>query len=212
MKDIRGFLPFLEIPDLPPRYNICPTQEVAAVLTEPGKADPLFGRLRWGFLANWAKSPKEKLQPINAKSETVAEGRMFRKAFESQRCLILADGFYEWAKAGERKQPYYIRLKDDQPFAFAGLRSHWEGGEKEVIDSCTILTTEPNDLTRTIHNRMPVILDSSQFRKWLDPGQGVDALTAMMQAYPAEKMEAYPVSLTVNNPRNTGPQCMEPLA
>jgi putative SOS response-associated peptidase YedK len=136
----------------------------------------------------------------------------FRVAFRKRRCLILADGFYEWKKEGRHKQPFHIRLRDGRPFAFAGLWEHWEGPEGKVIDSCTILTATPNELLRPLHHRMAVILPSIEYDLWLDPGvQEVERLQPLLRPFPAEEMTAYPVSTVVNNPRNDTPSCIEPL-
>ncbi len=146
---------------------------------------------------------------INARAETVAIKPAFRSAFKKGRCLIVADGFYEWKKTGKNKQPFFVRLKDDEPFAFAGLSEHWHRGD-QVIDSATIITTEPNELMEGIHDRMPVILSPDDYELWLEPefhGQG--KLLEMLRPYPADEMEAYPVSTVVNNPRNETAQCIE---
>jgi putative SOS response-associated peptidase YedK len=167
-KELRQAFPFADIPDVTPRYNISPTQQVAAIRMD-GDAKPEFAWLRWGFLPIWAKSPKDRPQPINAKSERVAQGRMFAKSLQSRRCLLLADGFYEWRTDGKAKRPFYIRMQDEKPFGFAGLWSHWRR-DQEVVDSCTILTTQANELLGTLHDRMPVIMDAADYARWLDVG------------------------------------------
>ena len=145
---------------LKPRYNIAPSQPVAVIRLLPDDSDLKLAMLQWGLIPAWVKDPAKALKPINAKAETVAEKPTFRDAFRHRRCLIPADGFYEWKQEGSRKWPVYIRMKDQEPFAFAGLWECWEGqeGKAKAIESCTILTTEPNDLLAPIHNRMPVIL------------------------------------------------------
>ncbi len=149
---------------------------------------------------------------INAQAETAATKPAFRAAFRKRRCLILADGFYEWKKEGRRKQPFHIRLGDGRPFAFAGLWEHWEGAEGKAIDFCTILTTTPNDLLRPLHHRMAVIMAPSDYDLWLDPAiQEVERLQPLLHPYPAEDMMAYPVSTRVNNPANDHPECVEPI-
>ena len=205
-----------QVPDMKPRYNITPTQPVAAVRLAAGRSARELAILTWGLVPSWAKDPKIGARMINARSETVAEKPAFRAAFRRRRCLVVADGFYEWQKsAGGKgsKQPYYIRLRDGRPFAFAGLWEHWEGADGSVIESCTLLTTQPNDLIRPLHNRMPVILQPQDYDLWLDRVvERADLLTPFLRAYPVDEMEAYPVSSLVNSPRNDDPRCIEPLA
>src|SRR3989441_3867116 len=203
---------FPEIIPLKPRYNIAPSQPVAVVRLLPDDTDRKLAMLRWGLLPAWVKEPTKVQQPINAKAETAAEKPMFRDAFKSRRCLVPADGFYEWKQEGGRKQPVYIRMKDWEPFAIAGLWEHWEGQDGQVIESCTLLTTEPNDLLTAIHNRMPVILDPKDHEQWLDPDlQQADSVKPLLRPYPADSMTAYTVSLRVNNPKNDNSQCLAPL-
>src|SRR5438132_10951051 len=145
---------FPKIIPLKPRYNIAPSQPVAVVLLLPDDTDRKLAMLRWGLLPAWVKDPTKVQQPINAKAETAAEKPMFRDAFKRRRCLVPADGFYEWKQEDGRKHPVYIRMKDGEPFAFAGLWERWVGEENESIESCTILTTDPNELLAQVHNRM----------------------------------------------------------
>ena len=195
------------------RYNIAPSQTVAVVRCLPDDSDRKLAMLRWGLIPAWAKFPNSGVQPINAKAETAAELPMFRDAFRRRRCLVPADGFYEWKQDGGRKQPVYIRLKDGEPFAIAGLWEHWEGQDGQVVESCTLLTTEPNDLLAPIHNRMPVILDPEDYEQWLDPDlQQADRLNPLLQPFSAEQMTAYPVNLRVNNPKHDDPLCLEPIS
>ena len=201
-----------EIIPLKPRYNIAPSQAVAVVRLLPEDTDRTLAMLRWGLLPAWVKDPAKVQQPINAKAETAAEKPMFRDAFKRRRCLVPADGFYEWKQEGGRKQPVYIHMKDGEPFAIAGLWEHWEGQDGQVIESCTLLTTEPNDLLAPIHNRMPVILDPKDYEQWLDPGlQEADGVKPWLRPYPPEAMTYFPVNLRVNNPRNDDVLCIEPL-
>ncbi|MCA9420456.1 MAG: SOS response-associated peptidase, partial [Nitrospira sp.] len=159
----------------------------------------------------WAKDPSIGNKLINARGETVADKPSFRQAFKQQRCLVLADGFYEWKREGKTKQPYYIRLKDGRPFAFAGLWERWEKQEP-ALKTCALITTGPNTLMEPIHNRMPVILPESAYGSWLDLSlQNPIYLTGLLQPYAAEGMEAYPVSSVVNNPQNDLPQCIHLL-
>ena len=204
-----------DLADLPawtPRYNIAPTQEVLAVvriLDAPKRSSRL---LRWGLIPPWAKDPRIGNRLINARAETVATKPAFRRAFKERRCLLLADGFYEWQRQERRKQPFHIRLRAGRPFAFAGLWERWEGPEGTAIQSCTILTTTSNELVGGIHHRIPVILAPQDYDLWLDPAvQEADRLRPLLRPYPAEDMESYPVSTRVNNPTNDTPGCLEPL-
>jgi len=203
---------FQQIIPLKPRYNIAPSQSVAVVRLLPDDTDRKLAMLRWGLLPAWVKDPTKVQQPINAKAETAAEKPMFRDAFKRRRCLVPADGFYEWKQEGERKQPVYIRMKDGEPFAIAGLWEHWEGEDGQVIESCTLLTTEPNDLLAPIHNRMPVILDPKNYELWLDPDVlEPDKLRPLLHPNPSEPITYYSVNLRVNNPKYDDPLCLEPL-
>ena len=199
------------LPPLRPRYNIAPSQLVACVRTNLETRQRECTELKWGLVPSWAKDPGIGNQLINARAETVAEKPSFRKAFKQQRCLILADGFYEWKREGKAKQPYYIRFKDNRPFAFAGL---WERCEKQdpTLETCALITTGPNALMEPIYTRMPVILAAKDYDDWLDPSQHtVERLNALLRPFPAEEMEAYPVSPIVNNPKNDQPECVRSL-
>jgi len=200
-----GVLPFA---DLQPRYNIAPSQAVPVVRRAQNDGREL-AFLKWGLVPSWADDPAIGFKMINARGDTVATKPSFRKAFKVRRCLVVADGFYEWQKTDGKKQPHFIRLKDDRPFAFAGLWEHW-GREGQEIDSCTIITTDANELMAPIHNRMPVIVAPSDYDVWLDPEiQEVERLQPLLRPYPADQMTAYPVSTVVNNPRNEVAQCVE---
>ena len=150
---------------------------------------------------------------INARSESIATNPSFRSAFKSRRCLIPADGFYEWKQTDQKtKQPYFIGLKNEEPFAFAGLWEHWESGDGSAIDSCTIITTEANDLLRNLHDRMPVILSEEDYDRWLDPkSQNRDALQSLLAPFPSAEMRFSPVGTIVNNARNETPDCVKPV-
>jgi putative SOS response-associated peptidase YedK len=190
-------------------YNIAPTQEVAAVIEGEGKRK--LEMLHWGLIPFWADDPSIGNKMINARAETVAEKPSFRKAFRNHRCLVLADGFYEWQKTGNGKQPYYIRMADDSPFAFAGLWESWQNGRE--IHSATIITTDANDVVAPIHNRMPVILHPEDYDLWFDPNfDEKEPLTTLLKPYPAEAMDAYPVSRRVNSPSNNEPSIIESVA
>ena len=199
------------VPDFGPRYNIAPTQDVAAVRFNPYKDKREFVFLQWDFVPFWADEPKTKYSMINAKAETVADKPSFRAAFQKRRCLILADGFYEWQKRDGKKQPYFLHMKDDPPFAFAGLWEHWQGDDEEV-ESCTIIVTEANDLLEPMHDRMPVILAPDDYDFWLDPGIGdKERLQKLLRPYSSDEMEAYPVSTPINKPTNDVEECVEPV-
>jgi putative SOS response-associated peptidase YedK len=201
-----------EIPELAPRYNIAPTQPVAAVRVAANGSGREMVLLRWGLIPFWAKDPNIGTRMINARSETVGEKPAFRAAFKRRRCLVVADGFYEWQKQNGTKQPFYVRLRDARPFAFAGLWESWEGPDANPIESCTLLTTQPNDLLRVVHSRMPVILQPQDYELWLDPEvQEPQRLQPLLRPYSAEEMETYAVSRYVNSPDNDDPRCIDPL-
>lgn len=202
-----------EVPDWTPRYNIAPTQPIPTVTSSSSQADRPdrhFRFLRWGLVPSWAKDLTIGAKLINARAETVAEKPSFRSAFKQRRCLILADGFYEWKRVSNKKQPYYFQLADGQPFAFAGLWEHWQG-EDATVESCTILTTAANELLQAIHDRMPVILPPAAYDQWLDPKAQLDQLHSLLQPYDAEAMKTHPVSSLVNSPSNDTPECINSL-
>lgn len=200
------------VPPLTPRYNIAPTQQIQTILQNAEQSQRQFQMLHWGLIPSWAKDPKMGARMINARAETVTEKPSFRAAFKQRRCLILADGFYEWQQQEKNKQPFYFRMNDEHPFAFAGLWEHWKSGDGEVIDSCTILTTEPNDLMRPVHNRMPVIIDPKDYDLWLDTEvKKPELLQPLLHPYSAEEMTAYPVSTKVNKPVNDSAELINSL-
>ncbi|WP_392532425.1 SOS response-associated peptidase [Nostoc sp. C117] len=209
-----------QVPDLAAQHNIAPTQMVATVLQNPESEKREFKQLHWGLIPSWAKDPKMGAKLINARAETVAEKPAFRSAFKHRRCLVLADGFYEWQRQQGKKQPFYFRLQDGQPFAFAGLWERWrcprqpqgETPTNDEIISCTILTTAANELLQPIHERMPVILEPQDYDLWLDSQvQTPETLQQLLHPYPAPAMAAYPVSTLVNNSRHNSPECIMPL-
>jgi putative SOS response-associated peptidase YedK len=193
------------------RYNIAPSQPVAAITAslEEGRR---FEYFQWGLIPSWAKDAKIGYKMINARAETLAEKPSFRTALKRRRCLILADGFYEWQRAGGAKIPMYIQLKTGEPFAFAGLYEFWKPPEsEELIKSCTLITTTPNSLMEKIHDRMPVILQPQVYADWLAPGdQPAEAMLALLKPYAAAQMKATQVSPRVNNPRLESPDCIQP--
>lgn len=193
-----------------PRYNIAPSQEVPAVRQESEGRKAVL--LRWGLLPHWARDVKFGYRTINARAETVADKPAFRSAFRKRRCLIPATGFYEWQKRGKHKQPYNIRVKGAELFAFAGLWEHWQSPEGQQVESCTIIVTEANEVLRPIHDRMPVILAPEDYDTWMDPGlQDVNSLHRLLKPYPSERMETWPVSSRVGSPANDDPGLVEPL-
>jgi putative SOS response-associated peptidase YedK len=201
------------VSDIKPRYNIAPTQSVLTVLQPPASANRQGKMLHWGLIPSWAKDRKMASKLINARAETVAEKPAFRSAFRKRRCLVVADGFYEWQQQENKKQkqPFYFRLSDGEPFAFAGLWEHWQDATGEEIESCTVLTTEANDLMRPIHNRMPVILEPKNYDLWLEEATKPELLQPLLHPYPTEEMTAYPVSTVVNKPVNDSAECINSI-
>lgn len=204
LSKVGNLFPDMAWPETVPRFNIAPTQNVIAARHNQDAAKLEAVWLRWGLVPSWAQDSKVGFKLINARSEEMASKPSFRSAFKRRRCLIPADGFYEWQTIGKAKQPIHFRLKDEAPFAFAGLWEHWQK-DADVIESCTIITTEANDIVRPYHNRMPVILPTADFSTWLDPKPTDPAvLLELMRPFPAAEMLAVPVSAKVNNARNEG--------
>ena len=206
--------------DLSPRYNIAPTQDIAVIAnTLPDTGEhPETGQVEffhWGLIPSWAKDPKIGNRMINARSETLSEKPSFRNAYKRRRCLILADGYYEWKQipGDSSKQPVYIRLKSQKPFALAGLWEVWQAdGMDAPLRSCTIITCPPNAFLADIHHRMPVILPQDAYAEWLAPNQqSADRLQPLLVPYGDEEMEAYPVSRFVNRPTNDSSECIAPI-
>ncbi|MFN7930022.1 MAG: SOS response-associated peptidase [Blastocatellia bacterium] len=191
-----------------PSYNIAPTQTVTAIVQNHERE--MIG-LQWGLIPFWAKDPKIASQLINARAETLAEKPSFKHALTKRRCLLPADGFYEWKKQKGGNQPYYIRRRDGGLFAFAGLWEEWKTPEGETRQTCTIITTEPNELMSSLHHRMPVILKPTHEAEWLDPAAHyAPALTQLLQTYPDGELEAIPVSRAVNSPAQNNPSLIQP--
>jgi len=185
-----------------PRFNIAPTQPILAIPNDGQNRADFF---IWGLIPSWAKDPSIGNRLINARGETLAEKPSFRGSYKYKRCLILADGFYEWKSqpGAKGKVPHFIHMKDRQPFAFAGLWDEWNSPDGSQIRSCTIVTIEPNELMAPIHNRMPLILPRDAYAQWIDPAvRTPDSLGALIKPYPAKEMVAYPVSTLVNDPKN----------
>jgi putative SOS response-associated peptidase YedK len=197
--------------DVGPRYNIAPTQR-APIVRHGDTGDREIVHARWGLIPSWAKDPKIGARMINARSETVAEKPAFRSAVQRRRCLVPASGFFEWRKEPDGKQPYYIHAEVDSVFAFAGLWESWAESEGKILETYTILTTQPNDLVARIHNRMPVILPPEDHAEWLSPGRiPAERLGQMLRPHPVEGMAAHPVSRRVNSPANDDAACIQPL-
>lgn len=199
------------------RYNIAPTQPVGIVRLDRGGAEREWALVHWGLIPSWAKDPGIGARMINARGETVAEKPSFRAAMKRRRCLVPADGFYEWKRIGKRKQPYHIRLRSHSPFAFAGLWEIWAGPDGSELESCTLITTTPNELMAEVHDRMPVILAPEDYAQWLGTGQDADRreigqLQHLIRPYDATDMEAYPVSTSVNNPMHEGESLISPVS
>lgn len=202
-----------DLPEVPahlaPRYNIAPTQAVAVITNHAERRLELF---QWGLIPSWAKDPSIGSRMINARAETLAEKPSFRTALRKRRCLILADGFYEWRKDGGGKTPFFIHLRSGRPFALAGLWEVWQTPDGVALPTCTIITTGPNNLVAALHDRMPVILPPDAYDRWLDPEPQAPAdLAPLLVSYPADAMSLYAVSRAVNSPANDSPACIEPV-
>jgi len=195
-----------------PSYNIAPSQDVACVIGNGGNR---LVKFRWGLVPFWAEDPSIGYKMINARAETVAQKRSFARAFKKQRCLVVADGFYEWRKLadGKRKMPMYVHLREDRPFGFAGLYENWKSKEGTILQTCTIITTPSNELMSSIHNRMPAIIAPEMRQIWLDSEvQDVDRLMPLLAPYDSGRMEAYEVSKKVNSPTYNEPDCIKPAS
>src|ERR1700676_2778481 len=195
--------------DWVPRYNIAPTQPVPIIRQHQKEPRRELSLVRWGLIPSWAKNTSGAAMMINARSETAATKPAFRDALAGRRCLVPADGFYEWLRTGKTKQPYCFEINDGELFAFAGIWERWKDPSGQWIKSCSILTTTPNGVTSAVHDRMPVILDRADYDLWLDPGmKDVDAVTEMLKPYDAGAMRSHPVSSRVNMLRMTMPSAL----
>ena len=202
--DLRRTMTLTSPSELPPSYNVAPTQKILVARELDGKREGVA--MRWGFIPSWAKD--KKMAQINARADTAAEKPMFRSAFKKRRCLILADGYYEWKTNGKQKQPFFFRLKDEAPFIFAGLWETWQD-EEGSIETCAILTTDANNLTKEVHNRMPVILTGDDALAWIEPGDDKEKLKGILQPFSPDNMTYYPVDSIVGNVRNNSPDCIK---
>lgn len=201
-----------DFPPGSPRYNIAPSQPVAAVRAAPAGTGRELALLRWCLIPSWSKDPATGNRLINARAETAREKPSFRNAFRRHRCLIPANGFYEWQRRERGKQPYFVRMRDGRLFAFAGLWDRWENPGKDVIETCTILTTTANAILAPIHDRMPVILPAGEYDRWLDPSlKDPGSLAPLLVPFPPEEMLAFPVSPRVNAPSTDDEGCIAPL-
>ena len=196
--------------DLQPSFNVAPTDPVAVVLNSGTKR---LVSMRWGLVPYWATDPTIASKLINARAETLTAKAAFKEAFKKRRCLVIADGFFEWQKQGTKKTPLFFYLKAERPFGFAGLYEIWTPPLGEPLVTCMIITTEPNELVRPIHNRMPAILSKANEDFWLDSSiEDHTRLLDLLRPYPAEEMDAYTVSTTVNSVKNDSPECIEPVS
>ena len=213
---LREFFELDEAEHLEPRFNIAPTQEAAVIRVHRDSGARTLSLLRWGFIPWWTEDPAIGNRLINARAETAAEKPAFERSFRRRRCLVPADGFYEWKKTPDGKQPYWFHSPDGAPFAFAGLWDSWRNPEGEWLHTYTILTTTPNEVAAEIHDRMPVILAESRYAEWLDPAVDEPSrLEPLIRPYPADRLTRYAVSTLVNSPANDMPECIrqvdEPL-
>jgi putative SOS response-associated peptidase YedK len=199
-------------PSINARYNIAPSDVVGVVRIPPKDDQRVWDQLHWGLIPSWAKDKQIGYRMINARAESIAQKPSFRDAFKYQRCLVPADVFYEWTVGPDgKKYPYAVCLKDERPFGFAGLWDRWQG-ESEIIESYTIITTDANELLKSIHDRMPVILPETEYERWLDPTtQNPAAFQPLLKPYNSDAMKVYPVSTRVNDPKNDDSECIAPL-
>jgi len=198
--------------DWGPRYNIAPTQPVPVIRQHPREPVRDLSLVRWGLVPSWAKDTSAAARMINARSETAAAKPVFRDALRFRRCLVPADGFYEWSRTGKAKQPYCFEVNDGELFAFAGLWDRWRDPNGTAVETCSILTTAPNAVTAPVHDRVPVILDPDSYDLWLDPGMNnAAAASEMLKPYDARAMQCYPISTRINSVANDDEECSRPV-
>jgi putative SOS response-associated peptidase YedK len=201
-----------EEPDWTPRYNIAPTQPVPVIRQNPKEPVRELALMKWGLIPSWSKDASDAARMINARSESASTKPTFRDALKSRRCLIPADGFYEWMRTGKAKQPYCFEVDEGELFAFAGIWDRWRDPSGQWVQSCSILTTTPNAVTAAVHDRMPVILDPDTYDVWLDPGmQNVAAASELLKPYDARLVRCYPASIRINNVVNDDAECSAPV-
>jgi putative SOS response-associated peptidase YedK len=196
-------------PALKPRYNIAPMQPVP-IVRRNSEGERVLAEMRWGLVPRWAKDPSIGAKLINARGEGIAEKPSFRMAFERRRCLLPADGFYEWKVVRGGKQPYLVARKDGAPLGMAGLYERWLAPDGEVLDTCTVITTDANDLLRDVHDRMPVIIAPEDYARWLD--RSTSAVTDLIAPFPSDALHVHPISTRVNAVKNDDPALLEPVA
>lgn len=195
--------------NLKQNFNIAPSQNIHILIND---GERRIVACRWGYIPSWAKDASIGYKMINARAETITTKKSFRNAFRKRRCLIITDGFYEWRMKGSAKAPFFIRLKSGKPFGLAGLYNHWRSPVGEEHCTCTIITTEANEMLQEIHNRMPVIIERQQYDYWLDPAVSDERnLLALLKPFPPEEMECYEVSPRVNTPKNNSPDNIKPI-
>lgn len=210
-EQLRALLRYLEQPNFPPRYNVAPTQPIPIVRLVNGERQ--FALVRWGLLPSWVKDPKAFSLLINARGETINDKPAYKAAMKRRRCLIPADGFYEWQMGPSPKQPYYIRPKSGEPMAFGGLWETWMGPNGEELETAAIVTTSANETLRPIHDRMPLIIPPEQFDLWLGNGdEDTAAATSLIKPAPDDLLEVIPVSPAVNRVANDNPSLIERAA
>jgi putative SOS response-associated peptidase YedK len=200
------------VEDWNPRYNIAPTQRIPIIRQNPKEPVRELSLLHWGLIPSWAKDSSGAAKMINARSETAGTKPAFRDALKSRRCLIPADGFYEWQKTGNAKQPYCFEVTNRELFAFAGIWDRWKDLNSNIVETCSILTTIPNAVTSAVHDRMPVILDPDSYDIWLDPGMSdVTTVSELLKPYDAQLMRCYPISTRINHVANDDKDCSAPV-
>jgi putative SOS response-associated peptidase YedK len=208
---IRALFRYADLPNFPPRYNIAPTQPIAIVRLDRGERR--FALVRWGFIPSWVKDPKTVSLMFNARGETVIDKPAYRAAMRRRRCLVPADGFYEWRRVGSRSQPYFVRRRDGKPFAFAGVWETWTGPNGEELETAAIVTTKANNTLASIHERMPVVLPENAYDLWLNCDEtDVEAAAALIASAPDDLLEAYEVSSAVNRAANDDASLLRPSA
>ena len=208
---VRDIFEIKRVPDYSSRYNVAPTQDVLAVRPEAEDgAEVEAVMMRWGLVPFWADDLRMSAKMINARSETVSSKPAFRDAFVNRRCLIVADGFIEWQRIGREKQPFWFRLRNEEPFAFAGLWERWRDTHGLSIETCTILTTDANELVAGVHDRMPVILPRDVYADWLDHSVDSKSLRELLVPLPGDLMRKTPISPRVNNVANDDEACLAP--
>ncbi len=212
LQEVAEIIKITEEIDMNPRYNIAPIQDVPVIVNEEQNGQKHLKMFQWGLIPYWSKDPAIGNKMINARAETIDTKTSFKHCFQRQRCLILADGFYEWKREGKSKIPYRFMLDDRRLFGFAGIWDTWKSPDGQAINTCSIITTSPNQLMSSFHDRMPVILEQDKEETWLDPSRNdTEYLKALLVPYPTELMKAYRVSSFVNSPKYDTIECIQPI-